>query len=535
MLEYIIRRKWYLQKHLDAPLLKEREEYLTLMYKKGLSHSYLLSIADYLLLIVQELRLTDDENRMVSIQEIFENAECWAHTIKNHPMKRRFSPSSVSKFKSIAFKWLSHIGRMDYSYVTTDCILNRLFSRSHHKLRYLNYPLKDERTSHLEKWERMGAATSTLRQIAAYHLHAIDLLHPNMSHSITEEELLSAADKWASMEKSSKDSVDGQYARKRFINIVRDWLIHLGVYIRKADNFPLKPFVMEYLDWLKDEKGFSLNTIESRYSMIKNFMGTISPNSFKDITPQTLDNYLAIRKKENGYCRRTIAGIISVLRNFFTYGETKGWNSGVLAMSMNAPRQYRHDDVPSFVPWEVVQNILMEKSTASGVGKRDYAIFLLLSIYGMRCSEVANLKLRDIDWRNEQIHLNRAKGCKSQTLPLITVAGTAIISYLKDVRYNQAKDEHLFLTIRAPHSKLSTSSIYKMVRDALVVRQVNLRHYGPHSLRHSCATHLINTGYSLKEIADLLGHMRLDTTRIYAKTDMTSLREVADMNWEGLL
>lgn len=70
MLEYIIRRKWYLQKHLDAPLLKEREEYLTLMYKKGLSHSYLLSIADYLLLIVQELRLTDDENRMVSIQEI---------------------------------------------------------------------------------------------------------------------------------------------------------------------------------------------------------------------------------------------------------------------------------------------------------------------------------------------------------------------------------------------------------------------------------------------------------------------------------
>ena len=60
----------------------------------------------------------------------------------------------------------------------------------------------------------------------------------------------------------------------------------------------------------------------------------------------------------------------------------------------------------------------MEKSTASSVGKRDYAIFLLLSIYGMRCSEVANLKLRDIDWRNEQIHLNRAKGCKPQTLPL---------------------------------------------------------------------------------------------------------------------
>lgn len=93
--------------------------------------------------------------------------------------------------------------------------------------------MKDERTSHLEKWERMGAATSTLRQIAAYHLHAIDLLNPNMSHSITEEELLSAADKWASMEKSGKDSVDGQYARKHFINIVRDWLILCGMILAR--------------------------------------------------------------------------------------------------------------------------------------------------------------------------------------------------------------------------------------------------------------------------------------------------------------
>ena len=64
---------------------------------------------------------------------------------------------------------------------------------------------------------------------------------------------------------------------------------------------------------------------------------------------------------------------------------------------------------------------------------------------------------------------------------------------------------------------------------------MNIRHRGPHSFRHGCATHLINTGYSLKEIADLLGHMRLDTTRIYAKVDMVSLREVADMNWEELL
>lgn len=536
MLEKIVRRDWYLQKHLNAPLLKEREEYLTLMHEKGLSHSYLLSLADYLLLIVSVLRLTEDENCMVSIQEISEKAESWAHTIKKHPMKRCFSPSSVGKFKSVAFNWLSYIGRMEKCYVTTGNIFNRLFSRRHHRLRYLSYPLKDERTSHLEKWERMGATTSTLRQIAAYQLHAIDLLHVNTQQTITDEELLVAAAKWASMEKSGKKSMNGEYARKRFICHVRDWLMHLGIYARKTDDFPMKSFVMDYLDSLKNEKGFSLQTVESRYSILKNFMKAISPVNLKAITPQDLDTYLVIRKEQDGCCRRTIAGTVSVLRNFFTYGEAKGWNSGVLAMSMNTPRLYRHDDVPSFVPWNVVQDIIMEKNTSEkGIGKRDYAVFLLLSIYGMRCSEVANLKIRDIDWRKEQIHLRRAKGCKPQTLPLITVVGDAIISYLRDVRYNQGRDEHLFLTIRAPHNKLSTSSIYKMVRDALVERQVNIRHLGPHSLRHGCATHLINTGHSIKEIADLLGHVRLDTTRIYAKTNMASLREVADMNWEGLL
>lgn len=137
---------------------------------------------------------------------------------------------------------------------------------------------------------------------------------------------------------------------------------------------------MEYLDWLKYEKGLSLNTIESRYSMLKNFMGTISPSSLKDITPQTLDNYLAIQKKENGCCRRTIAGIISVLRNFFAYGETKGWNTEVLAMSMNAPRQYRHDDIPSLFLGRSCRTFLWKKHR-KWCGKRDYAIFAAVHIW----------------------------------------------------------------------------------------------------------------------------------------------------------
>ncbi|MBP5770563.1 MAG: tyrosine-type recombinase/integrase [Bacteroidaceae bacterium] len=74
-----------------------------------------------------------------------------------------------------------------------------------------------------------------------------------------------------------------------------------------------------------------------------------------------------------------------------------------------------------------------------------------------------------------------------------------------------------------------------MTRTELRKTGVVLKHYGPHSIRHGCATELINTGISLKEIADLFGHVRLDTTRIYAKTNLASLREVADLEWEDLL
>lgn len=535
MLEMIIKRKWYLQKHLDAPLLKEREDYLEIMAQKGIVRSSLLSMADYLLLIVNMLSMADEQPRKITIQEIKDAAELWSNTIKNHPMKRQRSPSSVAKFMNIAFSWLSHIGMLDDLYCDSSLILNRLFERKHHKLRYLTYPLFDERSSHLEKWESMGASVGTLRQIAVYHLHAIDLFHLENGNMVTEDELHSAAETWARLEKPGLRSSDGEYARKRFLSHVRDWLISLKQYTHPVDVFPLKEYVMEYLNWLKNEKGYSQNTVDGRYSVLKGLMKSISPITMESITPQMLDSYLLRRGTEEGCCRRTISGTCSVLRDFFRYGQMKGWNSASLALSLKAPRTYKNEDIPSFVSWDVVQEILEERRDGKGTVVRDYAMLLLLSVYGMRCSEVTGMKLKDIDWRKEQIFLRRAKGCKPQILPLLRTVGDAIIRYIKEVRFNDVRCEYLFVGRRAPHGKLSNGNVYRMVSNALKAHGVQLRHYGPHSLRHGRATQLINTGYSLKEIADILGHMRLDTTTIYAKVNMTTLREVADMNWEGLL
>ncbi len=153
----------------------------------------------------------------------------------------------------------------------------------------------------------------------------------------------------------------------------------------------------------------------------------------------------------------------------------------------------------------------------------------------MRRSEVAGLKLPDIDWKNEQLYLRRAKRSKPQVFPLSKTVGEAILRYLKEVRPTHCKSKELFITRRSPYQALTAGAIYAIVNRRLKPLHLPIKHHGPHALRHACATHLINEGFSLKEISDHLGHQELETTRIYAKVDLVNLRKVAEQNWEGLL
>lgn len=391
-----------------------------------------------------------------------------------------------------------------------------------------------ERAEYLQIWEDKGAATQTLRNIAAYQLHLVDYLHVENGRMVSIEDIRESADSWMTVQKPGVKDASGKYARRRFISYTTSWLSYMGQLIYEDDAFPFKEHVMEYLDWLEQNKGYSSSTTKGRYSQLKTMMLNLKVDGLKDITPSVLDDYIRKRHDEDGCNRRTIADTVTVLRGFFRYTEEKGLCNPGLVYSLKAPRVYAHEDLPSFVPWETVQDILQSKKDA-GTGVRDYAILLLLTVYGLRCSEVTNLKLKDIDWRNETLHLRRAKNCMPQVLPLLPIVGDAIIRYIKEARFNKSRNEYLFLCKRAPHEQLSTSTIYNLVRDELKGKGLELRHYGPHSLRHTCATRLINTGHSLKEIADLLGHIGLDTTRIYAKVDIKNLRKVADMDWEGLL
>lgn len=538
MLKKIIKRKYYLEHHhLNAPLLAEREAYLTTMFSRGLSHGVLLSTADYLLRIIEFLNLRDDAPfRKVSIGEVESAGDRWAKTIKNHPMKRQVAETAKEKFVLTAIKWLGPLGKIE-RYSPEDNILSGLFSRCYHKRRYLTSPLLDERISYLLLWKERGAAQRTLRQIACYQMHIIDYLHFKERRMVKESEVIRAAEEWERAIIPEVRKKSGRKENKKaFIRVASGWLRWMGLYIPEPDTPVQYDFIRRYLDHLVLEKGYSERTAESRDSMLKILFRYLDAEGLllENVTASTIDGFLEKRGLD-GCCRQAIAGNASVLRDFFRYAEDQGWCEHNLRSFIRSPRCYKMESVPSFITWNQVRTMLNNQDAESRRGIRDHAILQLLSVYGLRSSEVANLKLNDIDWRREVIHLRRAKGCRPQEMPLVKNVGESIIRYLKEVRRNEGGCEYVFIRLRAPYQKMSTSSIYKIVRDELVKYGLNIKHRGPHTLRHSCATHLVNSGHSMKEVADLLGHQMLDTTRIYAKVDMVGLRKVADMEREGLL
>lgn len=536
----MIKRKFYLQKHLDAPLLYERESYLKKIAERGLERETLKVFADYLLVIIKVLSLKDAHKQEVRLEEILRGSEIWANLINDHPMKRTVSPTVRAKFFDIALDWLGYIGLLDKRCRPENNILSALFTRGHHKVRHLTAPMLKERTAYIESWKNRGATDGTMRKIAQYQLHGLDFIHSIMTGgNISREMLVSAAEEWCQTEnKACRKKIGTSGSRKAFINIVGGWLKFMGRFEEIPTVFYCKDKVEEYLSWLVDDKGYSMRTSEGRFSQLKTFMNYLESKDIElcRLTPVNLDAYIEYRSNDCGCNRKSISDNVSVLRDFLRYAATKGWCDANLDRSLKAPRIYSREDIPSFITWDDMQQVVIRSSEKdSSASKRNHAIVMLLSVYGLRSSEVANLKLADINWRKKEIYLHRAKLCKPQIMPLNEDVAQALLDYILHSRNNDVGEENVFLGIRAPYKRITTSTVYQAATHALDGYGESLKHRGPHSYRHTCATHLINSGHTMKEVADVLGHQQLDTTQIYAKVDFASLRKVSDMKWEGLL
>jgi integrase len=161
-------------------------------------------------------------------------------------------------------------------------------------------------------------------------------------------------------------------------------------------------------------------------------------------------------------------------------------------------------------------------------------MLLLFAVYGFRLSEVRGLKLNDLDWEKERIVIRRSKLRKTQEFPLMREVGDAILRYLKEVR-PKSRHREVFLSLRQPYRPLSRGGLSTMVQKRMHELNGGFTRFGPHSLRHACAAHLLAEGLTLKEIGDHLGHVSVAATKMYAKVDLRGLREVAALNLSELV
>jgi integrase/recombinase XerD len=155
---------------------------------------------------------------------------------------------------------------------------------------------------------------------------------------------------------------------------------------------------------------------------------------------------------------------------------------------------------------------------------------VLLSRLGLRATEVAALRLDDIDWRAGKI-LVRGKGRKEDFLPLPSDVGAAITAYLRRGRPRRPERE-VFLRAIAPLRGLAPQGVSEVVRAAS--ERAGLGSFGAHRLRHTVGTEMLRAGASLAEVAQVLRHRSIDTTAIYAKVDYVALRGLA-VSWPGAL
>lgn len=211
----------------------------------------------------------------------------------------------------------------------------------------------------------------------------------------------------------------------------------------------------------------------------------------------------------------------------------RDWVPRGIAASIMAPRIYRQEGIPIGPPWVDVTKML-ERTSGKGVQQlRDHAILLLLSVYGLRSGEVRNLHLHDMDWQKSMIRVVRSKSGREEMLPLEPTVGNAIARYLREGR-PASSIQIIFLTLRAPIRAISSGGLHNIVKRHYRELPQPIKGKGPHGLRHACASHLIESGMTFKEIGDHLGHRSIESTSIYAKVDLESLRRVAFGSLGGL-
>ena len=256
------------------------------------------------------------------------------------------------------------------------------------------------------------------------------------------------------------------------------------------------------------------------------YLYTNNLKSFRNLAPEHIRQF--VEESAELYTVNTVRATISCLRSFFVYLKEIGETESNLDIYLPNVRIAPEDSIPSAFTEDEVSKILSCIDRCNPKGKRDYAMLMLAAKLGIRASDICGLVFQSIKWENNKIEFEQQKTRKAISLPLMNDVGDAIIDYLK-VR-PQSDSKHIFLRVLPPYSGLNSGSIYEITHKYMHRSGVHIPHgkkHGPHSLRHSLSSKLLESSIPLPVISEILSHNSSNTTKVYLKIDVSKLRECA--------
>jgi site-specific recombinase XerD len=288
----------------------------------------------------------------------------------------------------------------------------------------------------------------------------------------------------------------------------------------------------DYAQFLRQERGLTQGTLDNYLPAARRFLSSRFGRDkicLNKLRPHDVTGF--ILRETSNYSRKRVQLVAGALRSFLGFLYQRGELATNLAASVPTVANWSLLELPQFLEPEQVEKLLSSCDSTTSLGKRNYAILLLLARLGLRAGEVVNLSLDDIDWEAGEL-LIRGKSAREERLPMLRDVGQALADYLQQ-RRTCPGCRRVFVRMAAPRRGFfSSAAVSAIVRRTLVRAQLYPEHRGAHLLRHSLATKMLRQGASLIQIGQILGHRLLQTTEIYAKVDLAALRALAQP-WPG--
>ncbi len=294
--------------------------------------------------------------------------------------------------------------------------------------------------------------------------------------------------------------------------------------------------VDNYVRYVKEQQGLRPGTVYNVRKHCERFLVSLGEDGLFALTAVAPEAILAFIVAEGKrYTRTTMASLCGDLRGLLRYLHRHGQVAVDHSHVVFSPRVFRQEACPRFLTRAEVDAVLGVVDRQTVLGRRDYAMILLLATYGLRGGEVVRLRLDDLDWRTCIMHVCRRKAGNDSTYPLSTPVGEAILAYLRDGRPASPHRE-IFLSSMPPFFPFpDCAALTAKVRGCMVKAGIKVDRPGTHTLRYSCAQRLLEQGMPLKTIGDYLGHRDPESTQRYTKMGLDRLRDVALGNGEDLL